>query len=312
MNAVAFAPDGRHLVSGGGDSTARIWALAGSAKPVVLRATQVGGVYSAVYSDDGRHLVTAADDGTVRVWTGAGQAVTTLRGHEGAVHDAVFDPSGRRVASVGADDSVRVWDWAHTLPTAETIDPEGFPYNGGATFAPDGRSVLSIDLARLPQHLGHVCGAPDSEGRHATSRKGSSSRAAVSPDGSRFAVSRPDGVIEVRPTSGAGRPTLLRGHRAGVLGLSFSADGGRLASAGERRQPARVGPPERLGSRAAQGRELPLRRRPQRRRRSCGGRSARRASCTSTTWRPATSWRSCTATTGPGRRSTSAPTAAGS
>ncbi len=231
VNDVAFAPDGRRLISGGGDSTARIWALAGHGKPAVLRAAQVGGVWSAEYSEDGRYLVTAADDGTVRVWTGSGQAVTTLRGHEGAVFDAVFDPSGRRVASVGADDSVRVWDWAHTLPTAETVDPEGFPYTGGATFAPDGRSVFSIDL-------------PGSLSTWDTSRSSLVQRIAgdvpegyvtaggVSPDGRRFAIARPDGVIEVRPTSGAGRPMMLRGHEPGVLGLAFSADGGHLASAG--------------------------------------------------------------------------------
>ncbi len=93
----------------------------------------------------------------------------------------------------------------------------------------------------------------------------------VSPDGSRFAIARPDGVIEVRPTSGAGRPTLLRGHGAGVLGLAFSADGGHLASAGNdgslRVWDLRSGSARVLRKR----RELPLRRRPQRRRRSRGG-----------------------------------------
>jgi WD40 repeat protein len=231
VNEVAFSPDGRRLISVGGDSTARIWTLAGRAKPAVFRASQVGGVYSAAYSEDGRHLVTAADDGTVRVWTGAAQAVTTLRGHEGAVYDAVFDPSGRRVASAGADDSVRVWDWAHTLPTAETIDPDAFPYSGGATFAPDGRSVFSIDLAGSLSTW-------DTSGSSLVQRiagevpEGFVTAGGVSPDGSRFAIARPDGVIEVRPTSGAGRRTLLRGHEPGVLGLAFSADGGHLASAG--------------------------------------------------------------------------------
>ena len=55
VNAVAFAPDGRRLAQRWGRLHRADLGARRTRQAAVLRATQVGGVWSAVYSDDGRH-----------------------------------------------------------------------------------------------------------------------------------------------------------------------------------------------------------------------------------------------------------------
>jgi WD40 repeat protein len=64
---VAYAPDGRLLVTGGHDHTVRLWdAVTG--KEIGALAGHRGPVRSAAFTPDGKTLVTAADDQTALVW----------------------------------------------------------------------------------------------------------------------------------------------------------------------------------------------------------------------------------------------------
>jgi WD40 repeat protein len=67
---VAISPDGRWLVTGSEDGTARVWDLQAQdpgADPVVLRGHQ-GEIHAVAISPDGRWLVTGSEDGTARGW----------------------------------------------------------------------------------------------------------------------------------------------------------------------------------------------------------------------------------------------------
>lgn len=111
VNALAFSPDGGHLVTGSDDGTARVWNARGGALERTLRGHD-GTVRGVSYSDDGRRIATAGSDGTVRVWPANGGDAVILVGHEGPVNGAAFDSSGKRVVSAGDDGAVRVWDAA--------------------------------------------------------------------------------------------------------------------------------------------------------------------------------------------------------
>jgi len=65
VNGVAFTPDGRHLVSGGGDREVRLWRLPED-DATVLRAHE-GRVAGLSFRRDGR-LVSGGVDGALRVW----------------------------------------------------------------------------------------------------------------------------------------------------------------------------------------------------------------------------------------------------
>jgi dipeptidyl aminopeptidase/acylaminoacyl peptidase len=64
--AVAFSPDGRYVVSGSWDDTARVWEAASGRE--VARVTHGAEVSAVTFSPDGRYVVSGSGDDTVRVW----------------------------------------------------------------------------------------------------------------------------------------------------------------------------------------------------------------------------------------------------
>jgi RNA polymerase sigma factor (sigma-70 family) len=112
VRVVAFAPDGKALLSGGdADRTARLWDLATGKELVPMRVEkQLTGI---ALSPDGTTVATGEVDGTVRLWQAAtGKSLATLKGHTAIVGGLAFAPDGRTLASAGNDQLVCVWDVA--------------------------------------------------------------------------------------------------------------------------------------------------------------------------------------------------------
>jgi WD40 repeat protein len=109
VNACAFTPDSRFIVSASADTTLRLWDVAtgellhtfqGHTKPVNTCAL----------TPDGTRVVSASDDTTLRLWDVAtGMVILTLQGHTGKVHTCLFAPDGMQVLSASSDGSLRLW-----------------------------------------------------------------------------------------------------------------------------------------------------------------------------------------------------------
>jgi WD40 repeat protein/tRNA A-37 threonylcarbamoyl transferase component Bud32 len=139
ITALAFAPDGKRLLSGSADGKALLWDLAtGQAQP--LDGHNGLGVTGAAFAADGKAALTCGGDGLVLVWDVAGGKVLhTLKGHEDAVHGVAFAPDGTAAASVGQDHTLRVWD----LKTCEARVFRGQAPLHAVAFAPDGGRLLT-------------------------------------------------------------------------------------------------------------------------------------------------------------------------
>ena len=78
--AVAIAPDGSWLATGGSDGTARIWDAA-TGQPRATLTGHAGLVAAVAIAPDGSWLATGGSDGTARIWDAAtGQQRATLTG----------------------------------------------------------------------------------------------------------------------------------------------------------------------------------------------------------------------------------------
>jgi len=104
--SVALSSDGRRVLTGNGDKTARVWD-AGSGE---LLQTWQGNerVYAVRFSPDGKRAAAACLDGVTRLWdVASGKETRRLEGYL-----AAFSPDGRRVLTAHLDDMPRLWDAA--------------------------------------------------------------------------------------------------------------------------------------------------------------------------------------------------------
>ncbi|MEV4069139.1 nSTAND1 domain-containing NTPase [Nonomuraea fuscirosea] len=182
-SVVAFSPDGRTLVVGGGtgvrvvdrrsldvrdriptrakpsslslspDGRTLALAVAGgvqlvdlATKEVTMRLNDNEPVLASAFSPDGRTLATGNAAGVVRLWNvrGGDQPSAALLGHVNPVTSLTFSPDGRTLATGGADATVRLWDLASNRPIS--VSPTGERRTVTAlAFAVDARTLAGAD-----------------------------------------------------------------------------------------------------------------------------------------------------------------------
>ncbi|KIK55420.1 hypothetical protein GYMLUDRAFT_248670 [Collybiopsis luxurians FD-317 M1] len=107
-----ISKDGTKIVSGGRDTTARIWnAKSGTPIGEPLQG-HTHWVWSVAFSPDGKRIVSSAHDKTVRIWNAeTGTPIgKPLQGHTDSVQSVAFSPDGKRIVSGSGDKTVRIWN----------------------------------------------------------------------------------------------------------------------------------------------------------------------------------------------------------
>ena len=100
IRAVAFSPDGKHVLSGSWDKTIKLWHVA-TGRLIRTFEGHSGSVYSVVFSPNGATVASASDDGTIRLWDAAtGTLIATLICGNGGEW-VIMTPAGFFAASRG-------------------------------------------------------------------------------------------------------------------------------------------------------------------------------------------------------------------
>ncbi len=110
IDSVVFSPDGRHVLTGSHDKTARVWDAA-TGQELFRLIGHTAGIASAAFSPDGKFIATGSDDETVRVWDVAThEQVYKHVGHKTGVTSVAFSPDGSRIASSSYDGTAKIWE----------------------------------------------------------------------------------------------------------------------------------------------------------------------------------------------------------
>jgi cytochrome c len=110
VNAVAFSPDGKLLMSAGYDTALMLWRVADGTLLSTLRGHEYS-VNAVSFTPDGRRAVSVSSDETLRVWDlETGEDLEVIRGHDGPVLGVAVSSDGRQAASAGLDGTIRLWD----------------------------------------------------------------------------------------------------------------------------------------------------------------------------------------------------------
>ncbi|MBX3746036.1 MAG: hypothetical protein KF833_12090 [Verrucomicrobiae bacterium] len=126
---MAFASDGRRLLTVSDDGAGRMWCM-DTAQPLVETPRHDDLAVFGTFDPDGTRLVTTGYDGTARVCDArTGQPLALPLRHRGTVVGAVFAPSGPHLATLDSGHSVRVWN----LESGQVVSPP-LPHPAGVRY----------------------------------------------------------------------------------------------------------------------------------------------------------------------------------
>ena len=228
--AVAFSPDGRDILTGSTDGTAKVWDAV-SGEELFPLSGHSDCICSVSFSPDGRRILTSSEDTTARIWDAAtGKELLLLNDHNGTVYVAAFSADSRRVVTCSWDKTAKVWD-AATGKVLLTFTNHAGPVVAVA-FSPDGQQIATCSedatakiweaasgnvLVTLPGQGPGFCWV------------------AFSPQGRRLITASYDGTATVWHTATWKELVTLRGHRQWVNTARFSPDGQRILTASDDR-----------------------------------------------------------------------------
>jgi WD40 repeat protein len=238
VNCMALSPDGKTLLTGSFDRTARLWDVA-TGKELRKLEGQPGGVWSAVFSptDAGRAFLTAGmaleqnefvqpTDYIPRLWDlAAGKELVRFVGHTEESRSLALSPDGRRLLSASRDRTIRLWDAATGKELRKFEGHTSMVRR--AVFTPDGKRIVSVSQDKTLRIWDVETGK---ELRKLTGHTDDVLCLTLTPDGKQAISAGADRSIRVWDLATGREVRKLDGHTTVIWGLAVSPDGSWLVS----------------------------------------------------------------------------------
>jgi eukaryotic-like serine/threonine-protein kinase len=227
VSSLGFSPDGRRLVSGSFDGTARVWDLDRRGEGIVVGRHGEIPVRSVAFLPDGKRIVTGSFDRTARVWDVASRReLYRLEGHAKSVFSVAASSDGRWLATGIEDNSncVRVWD-AATGRLAFIFDQHSCPVRA-ISFSPDGQLIASAGEDGVVKLWDPMSGKE----RLTFHGPWAIWAVAFSRDSRRLVTGSGEQPAIVWDALNGAKQLILEGHTAHIHGAAFSPDGRRIVT----------------------------------------------------------------------------------
>ena len=142
VTAVAWSPDGHHILTGSGDGTARIWDATTGDNTLTLN--HKAPVNAVAWSPDARHILTGSGDGTARIWdaTTGDNTLTLKRARKKRITAVAWSPDARHILTGSGDGTARIWD-ATTGDNTLTLKRARKEWITAVAWSPDARHILT-------------------------------------------------------------------------------------------------------------------------------------------------------------------------
>lgn len=226
VGTVAFSPDGKVLLSGSHDKTARLWDVA-TGRELRSFGGHASQILAVAFSPDGRTIATGSWDETVRVWDARTGALLHLLKHGSWVTALAFSPDGRTLAAGTRGGSMFLWDAANGQPR-HRIKAHSHHVTGLA-FSGDGAVLASVSLDSALRLWNPADG--QALRQDVIPQAGLLSVAYV-PGTTLFALGGLDRMVRLRDMRDGREIAVLQGHAGGVHSVTASRDGTQLISIG--------------------------------------------------------------------------------
>jgi WD40 repeat protein len=266
--ALALAPDGRHVATANGDGTVsllRLWGESTSDRLLAHCDTALGRDPHCAEALIGRGKAYLEQTGYAGGAPGRFKEVRRLLGLEGGATATAWLPDGGRALSAGSDGTLRVWDLATGWELQRLRGPAKGPTRA-LTVSRDGRRALTggndhvLHLWDLQAGMGTppsvswaggvgLVAEPGGQGRFAAlaallpeeirpvrrfeGHTAAVHGAALSADGKRAVSASADGTARVWDVDTGKQQAVFRGHRGQVRCVALSPDGQLAVSGGE-------------------------------------------------------------------------------
>jgi WD40 repeat protein len=219
----AISPDGNTVLTGSGDSSARLWDWRG--KLIQEFKGHQSNVVSVAFSPGGNAILTGSEDGTARLWDLRGNTIKEFKGHDNYVMAVAFSSDGNSILTGSGDYTARLWDLrGNTLQEFKGHDA----YVMAVAFSPDGKTILTGSedkSARLWDRQGEMK-------KEFKGHTGSVTSVAFSPDGKTFLTGSEDNTARLWGLRGYPIRQFY-GHAGSVTSVAFSLDGGFILTGSE-------------------------------------------------------------------------------
>jgi len=226
VSSVAFAPNGRFVLSGGYDKTVRLWSV-GTGLEVRWFLEHTSAVTGVAFAPDGRAALSGSMDRTLHLRDAETKRELQFFATSAVVSCVAFAPDGREIAAGSLGEGVSLWEVGNGRKRARLEIPG---YVNGVAFSPEGKRLAAGNAD------GEVGMYDRSSGQrilsiHVVRERGVQmvNSVAFSPDASLLLTGSPQ-QIQLWRTVGGREVARIEVGEASVHCLAFTPGGGHLLS----------------------------------------------------------------------------------